>query len=176
MTGMVLSFWCGQTNGKNKIAWLSWDKVCMPKRDGGLGFRDLKSFNLALLEKQGWRLQCNTRSMVHWVLKARYFPHSDFLHAGEQNCPSHGGATWLHKELFKVATVGRLVIGPWWAFGMTSGCLSQPLFRSHPHKIHYLKMSQLTHSSMSKLGNGRQSWSVVFSSNMTWHHPQSPTE
>lgn len=53
MTGMVQNFW-----EKPKMAWLSWDKVCTPKEEGGLGFGDLK-FNLALLAKQGWRLQTN---------------------------------------------------------------------------------------------------------------------
>lgn len=81
MTSMVRAFWWGQSSGKNKMAWLSWDKVCVPKKEGGLGFRNLKAFNLALLAKQGWRLQTNTRSLVNRVLKARYFPHTDFLQA-----------------------------------------------------------------------------------------------
>ena len=63
------------------MAWLSWDKVCVPKFDGGLGFQNLKAFNLALLTKQGWRLQTNTHFLVHHVLKAHYFLNSDFLHA-----------------------------------------------------------------------------------------------
>ena len=29
MTGMVRKFWWGQTNEKTKMAWLSWDKVCV---------------------------------------------------------------------------------------------------------------------------------------------------
>nr|XP_023918259.1 uncharacterized protein LOC112029811 [Quercus suber] len=88
MTSMVRSFWWGQTNGRNKMAWLSWDKVCVPKSDDGLGFQNLKAFNLALLSKQGWRLQTNTHSLVHRVLKACYFPNTDFLHAELGSKPS----------------------------------------------------------------------------------------
>ena len=63
------------------MAWLSWDKVCTPKEEGGLGCRDLKTFNLALLAKKGWRLQINTSSLVYRVLKARHFPDSDTFRA-----------------------------------------------------------------------------------------------
>ena len=62
--------------------------MCTPKEKGGLGFRDLKAFNLALLAKQGWRLQMNSHSLVHRVLKARYFPNIDFLHAKLGTKPS----------------------------------------------------------------------------------------
>ena len=60
------------------MACLSWDKMCAPKEEGGLGFRDLKAFNLALWAKQGWRLQTCTNSFVHRVFKAQYFPTGDF--------------------------------------------------------------------------------------------------
>ena len=39
-------------------------------------FRDLRVFNLALLAKQWWRMQQNPNSLVHRVLKAKYFPNS----------------------------------------------------------------------------------------------------
>ena len=67
---MVRKFWWGQTNEKTKMAWLSWDKVCTLKEEGGLGFRDLKAFILAFLAIQGWRFQTNTSSLVYRVLKA----------------------------------------------------------------------------------------------------------
>ena len=71
------------------MTWLSWEKMCAPKKDGGLGFRDLKAFNIALLAKQGWRLQSNTRFLVHRVLKACYFPDCDFIDAELGQTPSY---------------------------------------------------------------------------------------
>ena len=37
---------------KTKMTWLSWDNVCTPKEEGGLGFHKLTAFNLALSVKQ----------------------------------------------------------------------------------------------------------------------------
>ena len=63
LTRMITQFWWEQMKNEKKLAWLIWDKMCLPKKKGGLGFRDLKSFNLALLSKQGWRLQTNSTSL-----------------------------------------------------------------------------------------------------------------
>ena len=61
----------------------------MPKDSGGLGFRDLRSFNLALLAKQGWRLQTNSSSLFCRVYKAKYFPHYSFEEATMGRSPSY---------------------------------------------------------------------------------------
>ena len=74
---------------KTKMTWLSWDNVCTPKEEGGLGFHKLKAFNLALLVKQGWRFKANTSSLVYRVLKARYFQDSNFLGAKLGSYPSY---------------------------------------------------------------------------------------
>ena len=44
---------------------------------------------VVMLLKQGWRLQTNTRTLVYYVLIARYFPNSDFLHAELGRQPSY---------------------------------------------------------------------------------------
>ena len=63
--------------------------MCMPKDRGGLGFRDLRCFNLALLAKQGWRLQTNSTSLFSRVYKAKYFPHCNFDEATIGRNPSY---------------------------------------------------------------------------------------
>lgn len=36
---------------KKKIHWRSWNRLCVPKREGGMGFKNLHWFDLAMLAK-----------------------------------------------------------------------------------------------------------------------------
>lgn len=65
--------------------------MCSLKEEGGLGFRKLDKFNIALLAKQGWRLINFPNSLLARVLKTKYYPSSDFLSAQLGNLPS---LTW----------------------------------------------------------------------------------
>ena len=56
-----------------------------------MGFKKLHQFNLALLTKQGWRLQSDQNSLTYKVLKAKYFPRYDFVEAKISCNPSY---TW----------------------------------------------------------------------------------
>ena len=77
---MMNGFWWKGSNLDGKgIRWLSWDKLCMPKTLGGLGFKRLREFNLAMLSKQALTLIKHPHLLVSGVLKARYFPNSDFF-------------------------------------------------------------------------------------------------
>ncbi|XBI13338.1 hypothetical protein VPH35_140081 [Triticum aestivum] len=61
--------------------WMAWWKMCVPKNQGGMGFRDIHYFNLVLLTKQAWRLLHNLDSLCVRVLKAKYFPDGDLMNA-----------------------------------------------------------------------------------------------
>ena len=49
LNSMMSNFWWGQKEKERKMAWISWEKLGTPKKEWGMGFRDLKAFNLALL-------------------------------------------------------------------------------------------------------------------------------
>lgn len=66
-------FWWGNVFGSN-MAWTSWDKLCKDKASGGLGFCDIRCFNLALVAKQGWRLIISPDSLMGRIFRARYYP------------------------------------------------------------------------------------------------------
>ena len=46
---MTAAYWWGQKHSELKMHWAKWDNLCVSKRNGGLGFRELQSFNLAML-------------------------------------------------------------------------------------------------------------------------------
>lgn len=81
MQKAIAGFWWGNNIDRMPIHWSKWEKMCQAKRRRGLGFRDLSSFNQALVAKQSWRFIQAPDSLVARVMKARYFKHSSFMKA-----------------------------------------------------------------------------------------------
>lgn len=67
---------------------MKWSRTGLPKECGGMGFRDLVSFNKALLAKQGWRLLKSSESLTARILKAKYYPQCSFMEAKPRAKPS----------------------------------------------------------------------------------------
>lgn len=74
LTRMMGSYWWGAENGKRKTHWVAWEDMVKPKGHGGMGFRDMRLFNQALLARQAWRLLQFPDSLCARVLKAKYYP------------------------------------------------------------------------------------------------------
>ncbi|XP_048613065.1 uncharacterized protein LOC125587022 [Brassica napus] len=52
LASAIAQFWWSSNPPKRGIHWAKWENVCLPKEEGGIGFRLIHEFNLALLAKQ----------------------------------------------------------------------------------------------------------------------------
>ncbi|XP_058755068.1 uncharacterized protein LOC131628221 [Vicia villosa] len=102
-------WWCGGSN-RNGIRWMAWDKLACSKREGGLGFRDFRAFNMAMVAKQGWFIMNNSQALVSRFSKARYFPKTTFFDANLGYNPS-----FVWRSIWKAREV--LTIGCRWSIG-----------------------------------------------------------
>ena len=106
---MIRKFWWGQRGDRRKVHWKNWDTLCQPKKEGGLGFKDLCKFNDAMLAKQVWRLIHNKESLFYKVFKSKYFPNSTIFEAKSAN----GSYAW--KSILKARRV--ITMGAKWRVG-----------------------------------------------------------
>ncbi|TYG90098.1 hypothetical protein ES288_A12G155000v1 [Gossypium darwinii] len=79
---------------------LAWDWLCYPKGMGGLGFRDLRQFNMALLGRQVWRLIICKETLYYKVLSAKYFPDGDVFNPRSMDKPS-----FMWQSIAKAASI-----------------------------------------------------------------------
>jgi hypothetical protein len=68
------NFLWGSSNERKKMHLVSWEKVCRPKGEGGLGIYATKPRNKALLAKLNWRLHDEKESWWARTLTAKYCP------------------------------------------------------------------------------------------------------
>lgn len=66
------SFLWGSTREKRKQQLIAWKRVCVPKKEGGIGIRKAIDMNKALLAKVGWRLLQDRTSLWARVLRSKY--------------------------------------------------------------------------------------------------------
>ncbi|KAG7556714.1 Ribonuclease H domain [Arabidopsis suecica] len=90
INSVVTSFWWGQENGRRKIPWVAWKRMTLPKKEGGLGFKDLHEFNRALLAKQSWRILTNPSCLLARLYKGLYYPNNTYLKAKDGYQASYG--------------------------------------------------------------------------------------
>ncbi|XP_074284168.1 putative mitochondrial protein AtMg00310 [Silene latifolia] len=74
LRALISRFWWGIEENKRGINWVAWRKLCQSKSLGGMGFRDFRLFNIALLGKQVWRLLTEPESLWARLIRAKYYP------------------------------------------------------------------------------------------------------
>lgn len=94
-TGIMRRFLWGGTEADNKISWVKWSEVSKPKAYGGLGIKDWRLFNMALLGKWNWRYINEPDSLWCRVVKA--------------NCRLNGESSWW-KDIQSITVENGL---PW---------------------------------------------------------------
>ncbi|KAA3467389.1 reverse transcriptase [Gossypium australe] len=124
LENIMSSFWWNKSNGKRGMHWCTWKALSVSKEAGGMGFRDLKFFNISLLAKQGWRLLRNPNSLLVRTLKAKYYKDSDFLKSELGNLPSFTWKSlWAEKGLLLKGLGWRIEMDRRFLFGTTNGFL-----------------------------------------------------
>lgn len=66
------SFFWNEVTGEKHMHFLAWDKICKPKNQGGLGFKNLRKMNLALLTKLGLQMLIHRDRLWVKMLWAKY--------------------------------------------------------------------------------------------------------
>ena len=110
LESMMRNFWWDQKQNKAKISWVNWKRMCISKAYGGMGFRNLRDFNQAMLIKEAWRIILNPTSLVTQVLKSKYFPTGDVLNAKLGSLPSYSWRS-IHSSLEVIKNGSRWRVG-----------------------------------------------------------------
>ena len=107
---LIRKFWWGYKGEQRRIHWISWEKLCLPKGEGGMDFQALGKFNDSLLAKQIWRLKNNEESLFHKVFKAKFFLDCSIL-----DCEAYNKGSYAWKSLLQAKHVVKL--GAVWRVG-----------------------------------------------------------
>lgn len=130
--------------------------MCWPKKYGGLGFRRVREFNIAMLGKQVWRIMTDPHSLVCRLLKARYFSAVTFGEAVLGNNPGYIWRSLLEaREL--VVSGSRVKVGS----GTSINVWNDPWIPDAVNaKISTPLIPELQHISVNNLLNENGKWDV----------------
>ncbi|KAL2930019.1 LINE-1 retrotransposable element ORF2 protein [Bienertia sinuspersici] len=66
-SGKLSYLWSGQWSS-NRSGYVSWESICRPKKEGGLGFKNLQQWNIANMGRYVWAIENKQDSLwLKWV-------------------------------------------------------------------------------------------------------------
>ncbi|XP_074346400.1 uncharacterized protein LOC141685182 [Apium graveolens] len=87
--GLISVYWWKSSRHGKGIYWRAWERLSTNKFNAGMGFKNIRDFNLTMLERQGWRLVQFENSLIGRVFKEIYYPNGNFLSAQLGRNPSY---------------------------------------------------------------------------------------
>ena len=102
------------------IPWVSRGNICRPPGEGGLGIKDIRMFNYALMEKWKWRLMSDEKGKWKDILESKYMIKSGISHVQpcyhswwwrdlEEICREGNGVGWFQQAVTWNVRSGDLV-------------------------------------------------------------------
>ncbi|KAL9830784.1 hypothetical protein AtNW77_Chr3g0193251 [Arabidopsis thaliana] len=116
------------------MSWVALEKLTALKSEGGLGFREVATFNDSLLAKIGWKLLKNLESLLAQVLLGKYCHSSPFMEVTPLSNAFHGwrgilaGREILRKGLGWTVGSGEDIC-VWYSLWLSTSSPKSPLIR-----------------------------------------------
>jgi hypothetical protein len=148
LTAIIRTFWwtsIREDSNSKSLCLRAWKDICAPKKEGGLGIRNLQAVNQGLILMAAWRIADQPNSFLHATLKSKYFPESSIW---RPNLNAPKSAFWasilkilpiLKTHSFYQISVGHLSV--WstpWCEGWThvyESLIIQPDNSSYPAQV-----------------------------------------
>ena len=89
-------FWKSSNTNKG-LPLIAWDKVCRPKKLGGLGLRKTAAVNLAFIAKLAWKFLTNPENFWVQVISARYGDPAGFFY-----CKARQSDSYVWKTILRI--------------------------------------------------------------------------
>ena len=112
---LMQKFWWSHFNKDSNVHWMSWKRMGVAKKMGGMRFWDLHAFNIVLLAKQCWRLWKAPDSLIAKIMEWKYYLEGSILTASVGLNPSfawrsiHGLCGLLNEGLIWRVRNGKII-------------------------------------------------------------------
>ncbi|KAJ0095449.1 hypothetical protein Patl1_15066 [Pistacia atlantica] len=88
LNSLLSTFFLGDLNGKPRMKWCAWDRICKPYKEGGLGIQNFHEVQMSLHMKFAWRL-VTVDNLWTRFFRAKYVKHGHIFFPETRRNASH---------------------------------------------------------------------------------------